>query len=285
MFKIGDFSKIGQVSVRMLRHYDQLGLLKPNAIDRFTSYRYYTIEQLPRLNRILALKDLGLSLEQIKELLDHDLPAEQLRGMLVLKQTELERELQEGQARLARVAARLQRIEQEGRDSPYEIMVKPVGALTIASVRQVVPTVGEMDFYCRQLYQTLYQELAGRHIDSAGPEITLYHNDEYIEQDIDVEVTLPVDKAFLNTPSPSRNLAIRELPAEPMMASLLYEGPYQAIGPAILDLLIWVGQNNAVIAGPLREVHLSGPAHDEQGQVVNSAVLEFQAPIKKQTTA
>ena len=57
MFKIGDFSKLGQVSVRMLRHYDQLGLLKPGQIDKFTGYRYYAVEQLVRLNRILFFKD------------------------------------------------------------------------------------------------------------------------------------------------------------------------------------------------------------------------------------
>ncbi len=60
MFKIGDFSKLGQVSVRMLRHYDQLGLLKPDHIDTFTGYRYYAVEQLVRLNRILFFKDFGI---------------------------------------------------------------------------------------------------------------------------------------------------------------------------------------------------------------------------------
>ena len=69
MLKIGDFSKLGQVSVRMLRHYDQLGLLNPDQIDKFTGYRYYAVEQLARLNRILFFKDLGFSLQQIKELL------------------------------------------------------------------------------------------------------------------------------------------------------------------------------------------------------------------------
>ncbi len=73
LFKIGDFSQIGQVSVRMLRHYDELGLLKPAYVDRLTDYRYYSIEQLPKLNRLLALKDLGFSLVQIAALLNNDL--------------------------------------------------------------------------------------------------------------------------------------------------------------------------------------------------------------------
>jgi DNA-binding transcriptional MerR regulator len=90
MFKIGEFSKLGQVSVRMLRHYDQLGLLKPAHIDQFSSYRHYHAGQLADLNRILFFKDLGFSLHQIKDLLNHNLPKDQLRGMLKMKQVELE---------------------------------------------------------------------------------------------------------------------------------------------------------------------------------------------------
>ena len=86
MFKIGDFSKLIQVSVKKLRYYDEIGLLKPVQVDRFTGYRYYSFEQLPRLNRILALKDLGLSLEQIVQLLNEAVPANTIRGMF--RQTE-----------------------------------------------------------------------------------------------------------------------------------------------------------------------------------------------------
>ncbi|HRE27216.1 MAG TPA: MerR family transcriptional regulator, partial [Anaerolineales bacterium] len=65
MIRIGDFSKLSQVTVKALRLYDEMGLLKPVVVDTFTSYRYYEFNQLPRLYRILALKDLGLSLEEI----------------------------------------------------------------------------------------------------------------------------------------------------------------------------------------------------------------------------
>jgi DNA-binding transcriptional MerR regulator len=73
MFKIGEFSRLSRVSVRMLRHYDQLGLLTPSQTDPFTGYRYYSAQQLPRLNRIIALRDLGFSLEQIAGMLDEEL--------------------------------------------------------------------------------------------------------------------------------------------------------------------------------------------------------------------
>ena len=59
MLKIGEFSKLSRVSVRMLRHYDEIGLLKPAEIDHFTDYRYYREDQLPIAGRIAALKDMG----------------------------------------------------------------------------------------------------------------------------------------------------------------------------------------------------------------------------------
>ena len=98
MLKIGDFSKVGRVSVKTLRYYDDLGLLRPVQIDPYTGYRYYSLEQLPRLYRILAYKDLGFSLEQIGQLLDENLPAIQIRGMLRLKQAEILDRLEEERA-------------------------------------------------------------------------------------------------------------------------------------------------------------------------------------------
>src|SRR5258705_13654304 len=103
MFKIGEFSRLSRVPVKTLRYYDEIGLLKPAHVDPFTDYRHYTLDQLPRLNRILALKDFGLSLEQIAQLMRNDVSAEQLRGILRLKQAELQHELDATQARLARI--------------------------------------------------------------------------------------------------------------------------------------------------------------------------------------
>ena len=89
MIKIGDFSKLAHVSIKTLHHYDDLGLLKPRHIDRYSGYRYYEIEQLSQLNRILALKDLGFSLEQVAQLLHEEVSTAEMRGMLRLKKMEL----------------------------------------------------------------------------------------------------------------------------------------------------------------------------------------------------
>ena len=126
MLKIGDFSRLGQVSVRMLRHYDELGLLKPVKVDHLTGYRYYAMDQLPRLHRIVALKELGFWLDQIARLLSSELSSEQIEGMLLLKRAEVEQQVRAEQTRLAHVEMRLRHIQREGVLPPYEGVLKRV---------------------------------------------------------------------------------------------------------------------------------------------------------------
>ena len=128
MLKIGEFAWLSQVTVETLRHYDRLDLLKPVRLDPFTGYRYYTLDQLPRLNRILALKDLGLSLEEIARMLDQQVKPDEIRSILESQQAELEREVQEAQRRLTRVEARLKQIDMEGKMPEHEVLLKPVPA-------------------------------------------------------------------------------------------------------------------------------------------------------------
>ena len=124
MLKIGDFARLSQVPVKTLRYYDDLGLITPARVDEFTGYRYYSVDQLPRLNRLLALKDLGFSLDQIARVLNEGVTHGQLRGMLMLKRAEVEDRLSEEQQRLDRIEARLREIEQE--DTLPESTATPV---------------------------------------------------------------------------------------------------------------------------------------------------------------
>lgn len=281
MFRIGDFSKLGQVSTRMLRHYDKLGLLVPNHVDRWTGYRYYTIEQLARLHRIIALKELGLSLQQISELLQgDDLSVEKLRGMLMLKHSEIEQEIQNGRMRLTNVAARLQQIEQQGQPSPYEIVIKAVPAQMIASIRQVVSHTSEMDYYCSSLCQQLYQGLKQHDIEPGQTEIAMYHNKEYSETDLDVEMAVLVDPDYQSHAVIDDKIKFRELPAQDLVASLIYKGPFNGLPAAALALLTWVGTHQYTPDPPLRELRLSGPAHIA-GKLQPEPVLELQLPIHK----
>src|SRR5215216_6104763 len=135
MFKIGEFSKLVRVPTATLRYYDQVGLLKPIEVDRFTGYRYYSVSQLPRLNRILALRGLGFSLEQIGEVLAEGLTPEQMRGMLRLRHAQIRQQLDDMQGQLVEVEVRLQQIEHEEAVPTYDVMLKEVEPLLIASIR------------------------------------------------------------------------------------------------------------------------------------------------------
>jgi effector-binding domain-containing protein len=269
MFKIGQFSRFSQVTVKTLRYYDKIGLLKPAEIDRFTGYRYYSASQLPRLNRILALKDLGLSLEQIAQLLDGDLSPDQIRGMLRLKQVEIEGRLEEEQARLARVEWRLRQIEQEETMSTQEAVIKSIPAQTVVSVRDTVPTSG-----ISQLFGEVFGHLCQHSIAPAGPPFAIYYDEEFREEAIDVEIAAPATGAV----PASERVQARELPAVEQMACLIHEGDYEAIGGTYGQLMAWIEANGYCIAGPVREVYLQGP---ESGRDPSTYVTEIQFPVEK----
>ncbi len=275
MFKIGDFSKLSQVSVKALRYYDELGLLKPVEVDRFTGYRYYSANQLPRLNRILALKDLGLSLEQIAQLLDDELPAAQLRGMLRLKQAEVQARVEEEQARLARVQARLRQIEQEGKMPTYEIIVKAVPAQRVASVRDIIPTFGQQ----QPLWVELESYLGEHGIHPAGACLTIYHDPEYRDHDVDAEACEPVDSSVRGG---NGRIKIYDLPAVEQMASLVHHGSFETLNQAYSAFMTWVQTNGYRIVGPNREIYLQTVnTMEEIRQDDPSYVTEIQVPIEK----
>lgn len=165
MFGIGDFARHGRVSVRMLRHYDAIGLLRPDRVDPASGYRHYAAGQLARLNRIIALKDLGFTLEQVRSILDEEVSAEQLRGMLRLRRAELAAAMAADAARLAGVEARLRTIESEGRMSTDDVVIKKVPAVRLAEL--TATAAGFEPAQIGPVIQPLYGELC-RRLDAAG---------------------------------------------------------------------------------------------------------------------
>jgi DNA-binding transcriptional MerR regulator len=172
MFKIGDFSKLSRVSVRMLRYYDEMALLKPAQVDNFTGYRYYSASQLTRLNRILALRDLGLSLEQVAQLLSDDLSPEQLRGMLKLKRSELRQQLAAGQQQLERIERWL---EQEEVIMPtYNVVLKQVEPLRVAQARAKADTMQTLGPTLDKLFDAVMSFISSNGAKFTSPGITVY---------------------------------------------------------------------------------------------------------------
>ena len=156
MIKIGDFARLSQVSVVTLRYYDEMDLLKPVRVDPFTGYRFYSADQLPRLNRILALKDLGFSLDQIRLMLADGLTSKQLRGMLTMQRKEVEKRLADEQERLRRIEARLRQIELEDKMPKYDVIVKNTPAMLVASRRVTIPTNDQVPQYLDKAYMEVY---------------------------------------------------------------------------------------------------------------------------------
>lgn len=272
---------MGRVSVRMLRHYDATGLLKPADVDHLSGYRFYDVEQLPRLNRILALKDLGLSLEQVGSLLAvEEPPASELRVMLAMRRADLEVELREGQERLARVEARLRQIEREDEPSPYEVVLKEVAPLTVASARTVVPTIPDMPDYRCDLYAGLYAWIEAHRVKpaSVGPEMAVYHATEFVEREINMEAVV-----VLESPEEARSGAgtiVRELPAGEV-ASVVHRGPLWEVPDAISALFAWIGENGYSAVGPYREIHHFWRENDIAASPggLKSVVVEMQLPV------
>lgn len=270
MIRIGDFSKISRISVKTLRYYDEMGLLKPVEVDAFTGYRLYEYSQLSRLNRILALKDLGFSLEEIGRLLDDSLSAEQIRGMLKLRETEARQRVQEEAERLKRVEARLRQIEQENIMSKYDVVIKSVDAMKVASVRDVVPTPPEQG----RLWNELEGYLAMNHVRASAPCLSLYHDDEYKERDWDIEVCEPITADMTE----SARVKVRELPAVKTMACTIHHGPFTALNEAYDALMKWISENGYEVIGSAREVYIREAKNGSQTDP--NSVTEVQFPVK-----
>lgn len=131
MFKISTFAKLSKLSLKTLRYYDQIGILKPRKVDEDTGYRYYSADQLLELNRILIYKELGFTLPQITRLVKEDISHEQIQGMLRLKRSEIQQMIDMEQARLVRIEERIQLMESEGLwETGQEIRIKAEAAQT-----------------------------------------------------------------------------------------------------------------------------------------------------------
>jgi DNA-binding transcriptional MerR regulator len=272
MIRIGDFSKLSRVSIKTLRYYDDMGLLKPVEVDSFTGYRYYEFHQLTRLYRILALKDLGFSLEEIGHLLEGGLSAEQLRGMLKLRRAEIRQRVDEEAGRLERVELWLRQIEQENSMSKYDVVIKKVEALKVASVRGVVPKPPDQ----RSLWGVLLDYLEGNKVRMIGTPFAIYHDPEFKDRDYDIEVVMPIADNIAS----NKDVTVYSLPGFEKMACVVHNGSFATIGEAYDAVAKWIDQNGYKIVGPPRELNLTLPKVPGDQNDPNT-VNEIQFPVEK----
>jgi DNA-binding transcriptional MerR regulator len=276
MFRIGDFSRLARVSCRLLRYYDELGLLKPARIERDTGYRYYGAAQLPRLNRILVLRELGLSLEQIARALREDLPVAELRGMLLMRRAEVEQTIEAESQRLRQIETRIAQIEAEGRAAEHDVVVRPEPARRLLSMRQSVASLAEGVRLIGELVQVV-PRLAGE--GALGELVVIAHAPEFEPEYADVEFGFYVQRQ-VRAPlrlADDRALTLRELPAVERLAACVRIGPPQEAHLTTARIAQVIEADGYRICGPNREVFLQRPS---PGGMEN-AVVEMQFPVEK----
>ncbi len=262
--KIGDFARLGQVSVRMLRNYDELGLLVPAQVDPWTNYRSYTAGQLARLNRIVALKDLGFSLDAVGRLLEETLTFEELQGMLRLRQAELADQLRNTADRLAAVEARLRLIEGERSMSEREFVVKALPAMRVAERSFTATTQEEIGARIGRLFGEV--EAAIR---AAGGEPGIGLSYYVVTAD-----GMECHAGFGYTGVAGDGFEITELPSVPEAVSQVHLGSMATIGGSWQAFGAWLEEHGAEPSGASREVYLETPEGNQ-----DSWVTELQLPF------
>lgn len=272
MLKIGDFSKFSRVSVKTLRYYDEIGLLKPISVDDLTGYRYYSAEQVTRLHRIVGLKDLGLSLEEISQILKDNLRTDQIIELLHIKQKETLERLRLEETRLKKVEEWLKKVEKEGIMPEYDVVIKRIDKSTVVSLREIIPNYQGIF----KLFNEMCSYVFRINAQFAGSAMAIYYDHEYREKDVDVEVAVPVQK----TVPVAGKIKITEIPAIDQAASLIHKGSYENFPQAYKALLTWVESNGYQIIGPNREIYLKGPDQFGRGNP-EEYITEIQIPVKK----
>jgi DNA-binding transcriptional MerR regulator len=258
MFRIGEFSQITRVTVDTLRYYDAIGLLKPVKVDPFTGYRYYSAKQLMSLNRILALKEIGFSLEEIARILQEKLSNDELRGMLKAQLVQAERDMQTAQLRQQRILARLNNLKLEDNMPTYEVTLKPGEKLTVAAIREVVPTIEQMPQRCSEMFHTLERWIKSNGV-PLGTSMTIYYNEGFTQENIDTECSF-----ILPNPESAKaiilddSIEVKQMEAVPLVASaIVTDGFYKKVNgltPAYQAVAQWIEENGYRIAGPPREL-------------------------------
>jgi DNA-binding transcriptional MerR regulator len=292
MFRIGEFSKIAQVSGRLLRYYDQIGLLRPVSIDPQTGYRFYSANQLPQLNQILILKELGLTLDQIGQMLSDHITPDDIRGMFLLRKAQIEQEIAAERRHLQAIESRLQRLDHPTRTADAEVVLKALPQQQIKGTREVFTSLESVRDRVLAIRAALSAQSKER---TQGPFVVVIHSEVFDSEQLDCElgqsvrgtlsapVTLPV------TLTDGQVIALRELPAVTMVASSIHAGALESKYEAYQTVGSWIESNGYRVSGPGREVFHQlpdQPFQDKQHQLEGKrdsgtdTVIEIVFPVE-----
>ena len=265
LYRIGLFAAMNHVTVKALRHYDDQGLLKPVYVDELTGYRYYTAGQLPIIHQILALRNMGFSLEEIKNIQGGTSEKE----LLLKKKRQLLAEIAERTAKLAQVDCYL---SDEELDTNYHVWLKELPEVAVASIRRTIPDYDVMF----DIIPPMGREMERLGCECAEPEycFSIYHDGEYREEDIDLEFC----EAVTEKKQDSEMIQFKILPKVEMAACVLHKGPYEGFPNAYQAVLRFVEENGYEICGNPRESYIDGVWNKDSEE---EWLSEIQFPIRR----
>ena len=272
MFRIGDFSRIARVSARLLRFYDELGLFVPSHADEQTGYRYYAIEQLGELNRILVLKELGFNLDQVRDILRSKVDPLELRNMLVLRRNDVEQTLALETRRLQQIETRIAQLESDGALSADDVIVRAEPAHEILSLRRMVPSFAAARGLILELRQ-LARPLLPR--GSAPTLVGIAHSPQFEQDEIDVEFGFVVDGLRCSDVE-GHPLTRRTLEGVKRMATCVRVGLPEDAHLVTAKIGRYLAANGDSLAGPSREMFLKLPDPER----MHESVVEMQFAIE-----
>jgi len=279
MFKIGEFSKLCGLSIDTLYHYEKMKILIPDNINEYTGYRSYDAAQLVTVNKLLALKDAGFSLDEIAKILNNNLSNSVLLEMLEIKALSLENELKSKRERLERLHTNIFLIKNGGVPVMNEISIKKVEPIFAASIRKSF----SKDRFDEEL-EIMWSDV-NRHIDKKGgrrtiPCMMIYYTGwvdlvnwtDTGEQPLDVEVVEPMIRPIEG----NKIVRVYELPAVQKMACIVHKGPFTSISKTNEMLYDWIKNNGYIAVGTLREIYHKGEwATDNPDEYIT----ELQVPL------
>ncbi len=273
MYSIGEYARIAQVSKRLLRYYDEIGLFQPVKIDSESGHRYYSASQLPELNRILALKDLGLSLNQIQRFVRDDISPTEIQGMLSLKKAELEQQVLSELQRIRTIESRLKQI-QDREHLVRDVIVKQVPQQRFVSARQVLSQTDSQDDF----FWSVFNALTQGNRTSKGQMTIVLHEDGIDSDYIDLEFGKSLDKtsSLSLTTNNGITLVDKFLPSA-TMATFVPQTKDCSKLLGYSAIAEWVETNHYDLAGAVRLVFLELPKQPGD----DDYVVEIQFPVRK----
>ncbi|GHO49404.1 MerR family transcriptional regulator [Ktedonospora formicarum] len=253
MLRIGEFARLSQISIKMLRHYDALGILLPSHIDPESGYRFYEMAQLADAVRILALKDCGFSLEEIARFL-HTQDNASIETLLQQRLVAQQQIVATEQARLQRLHARVEQLASAENVPRYDVALKRSEPLTLIGERQSVASTEEIGPFAQAVARHLFEV---HHVVSNGPLIHLYFEEDSNDEALDLFVGTPA----ATLPYAHDGLCVMRLPGGELMACVIYQGDYINIQRAYAALDSWLSMSGYRVKGPAREIYHHSPVH------------------------